>query len=74
MNVSNGVEEACLNTLFLFQDVLNHSDSQAVLYLANLIKGKYMFDLIVTDNKGLIGKDSVVVTVKEGSMPFYYCF
>ena len=48
--------------------MLNHSDSQAVLYLANLIKGKYMFDLIVTDNKGLTGKDTVVVTVKEGNV------
>jgi len=46
-------------------DVLNGSDHQAILKLANLIKGKYMFDLTVTDNKGLTGKDTVTITVKE---------
>ena len=46
--------------------MLNHSDTQAVLYLANLIKGKYVFDLSVTDNKGEVGRDTVAISVQEG--------
>ena len=32
--------------------VVNKSDSQPVLRLTNLVKGRYIFDLTVTDNKG----------------------
>lgn len=46
-------------------DVLNGSDKSPVLYLANLVLGRYLFDLVVTDNKGLTGRDSVVVLVNE---------
>ncbi|XP_041868302.1 dyslexia-associated protein KIAA0319-like protein [Melanotaenia boesemani] len=33
-------------------DVLNNSDHQAVLFLGNLVEGKYSFLLTVTDSKG----------------------
>lgn len=54
--------------IVLIQDVLNGSDHHAILKLGNLIKGKYIFDLTVTDNKGLTGKDTVTITVKEGNI------
>lgn len=45
--------------------VVNHSDHQAILHLTDLVKGRYIFDLTVTDNKGLIGTDSVTIEVLE---------
>lgn len=45
--------------------VINNSDHRQIMRLTNLVKGRYMFDLTVTDNKGLTGVDSVTVMVKE---------
>ena len=49
------------------QDVLNHSDSQAVLQLVNLVAGRYIFTLTVVDGEGLTSSDQASVLVKEGS-------
>ncbi len=48
------------------QDVLNHSDHQAILQLTNLVEGDYSFVLTVTDNRGLFASDNVLLSVKEG--------
>ncbi|KAM6974158.1 dyslexia-associated protein KIAA0319-like protein isoform 1-T2 [Tautogolabrus adspersus] len=45
-------------------DVLNNSDHQAVLFLGNLVEGKYSFTLTVTDSKGQMSTDSGTVEVK----------
>lgn len=55
--------------LFLCQqDVLNNSDHQAVLFLGNLVMGKYIFTLTVTDSKGQTSTDSGTVEVKPGTL------
>ncbi|XP_034016277.1 dyslexia-associated protein KIAA0319-like protein [Thalassophryne amazonica] len=45
-------------------DVLNNSDHQAVLFLGNLVAGKYSFTLTVTDSKGQSSTDRGTVEVK----------
>lgn len=45
-------------------DVLNNSDHQAVLFLGNLVEGKYSFILTVTDSKGQSSKGRGTVEVK----------
>uniref|UniRef100_A0A673BM08 PKD domain-containing protein n=1 Tax=Sphaeramia orbicularis TaxID=375764 RepID=A0A673BM08_9TELE len=45
-------------------DVLNNSDHQAVLFLGNLVEGKYSFTLTVTDSKGQTSSDRGTVEVK----------
>ncbi|XP_045183076.2 dyslexia-associated protein KIAA0319-like protein isoform X2 [Mercenaria mercenaria] len=45
-------------------DILNSSDHQAVLQLANLVAGKYMFTLTVVDAEGLSSSDKASVLVK----------
>ncbi|KAJ7999990.1 hypothetical protein DPEC_G00200170 [Dallia pectoralis] len=45
-------------------DVLNNSDHQAVLFLTNLVEGKYIFTLTVTDSKGQSDTDKGSVEVK----------
>uniref|UniRef100_A0A3Q2UM91 Si:ch211-193k19.1 n=1 Tax=Fundulus heteroclitus TaxID=8078 RepID=A0A3Q2UM91_FUNHE len=45
-------------------DVLNNSDHQAVLFLGNLVEGKYSFTLKVTDSKGQSHTDSGTVEVQ----------
>lgn len=45
-------------------DVLNSSDHQAVLFLGNLVEGKYSFILTVTDSKGQSSKGRGTVEVK----------
>uniref|UniRef100_A0A668A388 KIAA0319 like n=1 Tax=Myripristis murdjan TaxID=586833 RepID=A0A668A388_9TELE len=48
-------------------DVLNNSDRQAVLFLGNLVEGKYSFTLTVTDSKGQTSTDRGSVEVKPGT-------
>lgn len=48
------------------QDVLNSSDHQAVLFLGNLVEGKYSFTLTVTDSKGQSSTSRGTVEVKPG--------
>lgn len=48
------------------QDVLNNSDHQAVLFLGNLVEGKYSFRLTVTDSKGQSSVGRGTVEVKAG--------
>ncbi|XP_059205443.1 dyslexia-associated protein KIAA0319-like protein [Centropristis striata] len=45
-------------------DVLNNSDHQSVLFLGNLVEGKYSFTLTVTDSKGQTSTDRGTVEVK----------
>ncbi|XP_026203627.1 dyslexia-associated protein KIAA0319-like protein homolog [Anabas testudineus] len=45
-------------------DVLNNTDHQAVLFLGNLVEGKYSFTLTVTDSKGQTSTDRGTVEVK----------
>nr|XP_055076695.1 dyslexia-associated protein KIAA0319-like protein [Misgurnus anguillicaudatus]XP_055076696.1 dyslexia-associated protein KIAA0319-like protein [Misgurnus anguillicaudatus] len=45
-------------------DVLNNSDHQPVLFLGNLVAGKYTFTLIVTDSKGKTSTDRGTVEVR----------
>ncbi|XP_066268717.1 dyslexia-associated protein KIAA0319-like protein isoform X2 [Branchiostoma lanceolatum] len=45
--------------------VLNGSDHKAVLQLTNLVEGRYVFHLKVTDAKGLFDTDSATVIVKK---------
>uniref|UniRef100_A0A8D3BVC5 KIAA0319 like n=1 Tax=Scophthalmus maximus TaxID=52904 RepID=A0A8D3BVC5_SCOMX len=47
-------------------DVLNNSDHQAVLFLGNLVEGKYIFSLTITDSKGQCSIDRGTVEVKPG--------
>ena len=55
--------------VFIFQDVLNHSDHKAILKLVNLVEGVYTFELNVEDNRGLKSTDKVVLSVKQGMDP-----
>lgn len=59
----------CLGLTCVFQDVLNNSDHQAVLFLGNMVEGKYRFRLTVTDSKGQSNSDSGTVEVKAGNEP-----
>ncbi|MED6282669.1 hypothetical protein CHARACLAT_000913 [Characodon lateralis] len=45
-------------------DVLNNSDHQVVLFLGNLVVGKYSFTLTVTDSKGQSSTDRGTVEVR----------
>ncbi|XP_056877695.1 dyslexia-associated protein KIAA0319-like protein isoform X1 [Takifugu flavidus] len=45
-------------------EVLNNSDHQAVLFLGNLVEGKYSFTLTVTDSKGQSSTGRGTVEVK----------
>lgn len=55
------------------QDVLNNSDHQAVLFLGNLVEGKYSFTLTVTDSKGQTNTDSGTLEVKPGTAVMDTC-
>ena len=50
----------------MLQDVLNNSDHQAVLQLANIVAGRYVFTLTVSDAEGLTNSDTASVIVKPG--------
>ena len=41
------------------------NSSSSVVEISNLIEGKYQFELNVTDNKGMVGKDTVMVIVNS---------
>ncbi|XP_061694948.1 dyslexia-associated protein KIAA0319-like protein [Syngnathoides biaculeatus] len=45
-------------------DVMNNSDRQAILFLGNLVQGKYSFTLSVTDSKGQSSTDSGTLEVR----------
>ncbi|XP_051520354.1 dyslexia-associated protein KIAA0319-like protein [Myxocyprinus asiaticus] len=45
-------------------DILNNSDHQAMLFLSNLVEGKYTFTLTVTDSKGKTSTDRGTVEVR----------
>ncbi|KAM8841247.1 dyslexia-associated protein KIAA0319-like protein isoform 2-T2 [Spinachia spinachia] len=45
-------------------EVLNNSDHQAVLFLGNLVEGKYSFTLTVSDSKGQTSTDGGILEVK----------
>ncbi|XP_076437879.1 dyslexia-associated protein KIAA0319-like protein [Babylonia areolata] len=47
-------------------DVVNHSDHQAVLQLVNMVAGRYVFTLTVTDQDGLSSQDTASLLVKNG--------
>lgn len=51
-----------------FQDVLYGSDSQASLYLANLVQGTYVFQLRVTDAQGRSSTAAATVEVRPGGI------
>uniref|UniRef100_A0A673ISR9 Dyslexia-associated protein KIAA0319-like protein n=1 Tax=Sinocyclocheilus rhinocerous TaxID=307959 RepID=A0A673ISR9_9TELE len=50
-------------------DVLNNSDHQTVLFLGNLVEGKYTFTLTVTDSKGKTSTDRGTVEVRPAVNP-----
>lgn len=61
-----GLSEVSLCSLVFHQEVLNNSDHQAVLFLGNLVEGKYSFTLTVTDSKGQSSTGRGTVEVKPG--------
>lgn len=65
MSLSRGNREPEVS-LFVMQDVLNGSDHQAVLFLGNLVEGKYSFTLTVSDSKGQSSSDRGGVEVRAG--------
>ncbi|KAK7091316.1 hypothetical protein V1264_009012 [Littorina saxatilis] len=48
-------------------NVVNRSDHQAVLQLVDLVAGRYVFTLTVTDEQGLSSKDTAALLVKNGA-------
>jgi hypothetical protein len=46
-------------------NILNQSDQQSILELANLVEGHYQFRLTVTDTQGASNSDLVSLNVKE---------
>lgn len=48
------------------QDVLYDSDTQASLYLSNLVEGTYLFQLRVTDAQGRSSTATATVEVRPG--------
>ncbi|XP_048730594.2 dyslexia-associated protein KIAA0319-like protein isoform X2 [Ostrea edulis] len=46
-------------------DILNNTDHEAVLQLVNLVAGKYIFTLTVSDAEGLSSSDTAKLLVKE---------
>nr|KAG5701483.1 hypothetical protein BaRGS_000879 [Batillaria attramentaria] len=47
-------------------EVVNSSDHRAVLQLVNLVAGRYVFTLTITDEQGLSSKDTASLLVKSG--------
>lgn len=52
--------------MWCLQDVLYDSDTQASLYLANLVEGTYLFQLRVTDAQGRLSTATATVEVRAG--------
>lgn len=55
-------------TSVLLQDVLYGSETQASLYLCNLVEGTYLFHLRVTDAQGRSSFSTATVEVRPGEM------
>lgn len=55
-----------LSEVLCFQDVLYGSETQASLYLANLVEGTYLFQLRVTDAQGRSSSATATVEVRPG--------
>ena len=53
-------------TSVCLQDVLYGSETQASLYLANLVEGTYLFQLRATDAQGRSGTATATVEVRPG--------
>lgn len=68
-NVCGAVVKGSTCPSLFHQDVLNSSDHQAVLFLGNLVEGKYSFTLTVTDSKGQSSSSRGAVEVKAGTHP-----
>lgn len=51
-----------------WQDVLYDSQTQASLYLSNLVEGTYLFQLRVTDAQGRTNAATATVEVRPGMM------
>ena len=43
-------------------------ENDPVLHLSKLVKGRYIFKLTVTDDKGLTDSDTVAVNIKESEL------
>ena len=43
-------------------------ENDPLLHLSKLVKGRYIFKLTVTDDKGLTGSDTVAVNIKESEL------
>lgn len=57
--------------LTCLQDVLYDSDTQASLYLADLVEGTYLFQLRVTDAQGRSSAATATVEVRAGGATWF---
>lgn len=54
----------------ILQEVLNHSDTTAVLQLINVVAGRYVFSLEVADAEGVSATDTASIIIREGESSF----
>lgn len=67
-----GLCPGLLKTVACLQDVLYDSDTQASLYLANLVEGTYLFQLRVTDAQGRSSAAMATVEVRAGGRDSFF--